>query len=94
MAFANVDIKMPSFAKADPAQEVINCYNEIIDTNNQTNCGSKVIAKIEKDGYNLKNMNPADRMEMWEAKGLDEKQAMKIAMLIGLNKTCSESGLN
>ena len=94
MAFANVNFSMPSFAKADPAQQVIDCYNEILETDNNTNCGSKVFAQIENDGYNLNDMNPKEKMEIWEAKGLTEKQAIQMAMVIGLNNVCSEDGLD
>lgn len=90
MAFANVNFSMPSFAKADPAQQVIDCYNEIIDTKNNTTCGSEILQNLKEVG----SLTHEEKTALWKDKGLTEKQAMQMAMLISMNNACSENGLD
>ena len=95
MAFANVDIKMPSFAKADPLDNAIECYNEIIDTNNQTECGLEIVEYIKANEQEFKDPAYKESIKAKALdKGLDEQQLTKMGMVIAFNGMCSDKGMS
>ena len=94
VAFTDIKISMPSFTKADPIDKAIECYNEIIDTNNQTECGIELVEWIGENKEKLDDPAYKETLEAkFLAKGLNDDQLEAVALAIAFNGMCSEKGM-
>ena len=96
VAFTDIKISMPSFAKADPIDTVVGCYNEIIDTKNKTECGFEIMEYL-LDEDNAKQIdswknNEESMKAKWSEYGVEEHEINQVAMVVAFNGVCSDRG--